>query len=65
VIGRILHDYRAQRPFAGINTMPVKESVALHLREIAGGPCKYQGASIAMFRTGMGITGRQFDIMDD
>jgi hypothetical protein len=55
VIDRTRHDYRARRPFAGVHMMSLKESAALRLCDIAGGPCKYRGAPIAKVHAGMGL----------
>lgn len=50
--------------FEGIRLAPVKESVAAHLCEMTGGPCRYEGASMAKVHSGMQISGKQFDLMD-
>lgn len=64
-IDRTSKDERTKRSFEGIKLAPVKESVAQHLCEISGGPCKYEGASMAKAHSGLAITAREFDIMDD
>jgi len=63
-IDRTSSDPRARRSFEGIRLAPVKESVAQHLCELAGGPCRYEGASMADAHKGLAITAEEFDIMD-
>lgn len=63
-IDRTSGDPKAVRIFEGIKLAPVKESVAQHLCEISGGPCKYEGAPMAKAHTGLAITSEQFEIMD-
>jgi len=63
-IDRTSIDPKAARIFEGIKLAPVKESVAQHLCEISGGPCKYEGAPMAKAHTGLAITSEQFEIMD-
>ena len=63
-IDRTSENPKAARIFEGIKLGPVKESVAQHLCEISGGPCKYEGAPMAKAHTGLAITSEQFEIMD-
>lgn len=63
-IDRTSEDPRVSRVFEGIKLAPVKESVAQHLCEISGGPCKYEGATIIKAHTGLAITSEHFEIMD-
>jgi len=64
-IDRTSGDPKAARIFEGIKLAPVKESVAQHLCEISGGPCKYEGAPMAKAHTGLAITSEQFELMDN
>lgn len=63
-IDRTSSDPRTRRSFDGISMTPVKESVAQHLCDITGGPCRYEGAPMAKAHTGLSITAEEFDIMD-
>lgn len=63
-IDRTSSDPRTKRSFEGIKLAAVKESVAQHLCELSGGPCKYEGASMAKAHAGLAITSEEFDIMD-
>lgn len=63
-IDRTSGDPRTKRSFEGIRLAAVKESVALHLCQVAGGPCIYDGADMAEAHAGLAITGEEFDIMD-
>lgn len=63
-IDRTADDSRTKHIFKGIKLAPVKESVALHFCEITGGPCKYDGASMAKVHSGLAITAEEFDTMD-
>jgi len=63
-IDRTAADPQTQPIFEGIKLAPVKESVTMHLCEISGGPCRYDGAPMAKAHSGMGITSKQFDLMD-
>jgi hemoglobin len=64
-IDRTADDPRTKPVFEGIKLAPVKESVAIHLCEITGGPCVYDGAPMAKAHSGMRISPAQFDLMDD
>lgn len=63
-IDRTSDDPRVARIFEGIRLDPLKASVAQHLCEISGGPCRYEGASMKEAHTGLAITAEQFEIMD-
>ena len=63
-IDRTSSDTRTKHSFEGIKLAAVKESVAQHLCELTGGPCKYEGATMAKAHSGLAITSAEFDIMD-
>ena len=54
-------DPRTSRSFKGIKLAGVKESVVAQLCEASGGPCKYQGESMAKVHAGLDITSAEFD----
>jgi hemoglobin len=54
-------DPRTNRTFKGIKLTGVKESVVAQICEAAGGPCKYEGASMAKVHEGLDITSTEFD----
>ncbi len=62
-LDRTATDPRTRRSFEGIKLKPLKESIALHLCEVTGGPCKYEGATMAKAHQGLDITSAEFDAM--
>lgn len=54
-------DPRTSRTFKGIKLTGIKESVVAQLCEATGGPCKYEGASMAKVHEGLDITSAEFD----
>lgn len=63
-IDRTATDPQTRAIFEGIRLAPVKESVTMHLCEISGGPGRYDGAPMAKAHSGMGISSKQFNLMD-
>ena len=65
VVGKTLDtaaaDPRTSRSFKGIKLAGVKESVVAQLCEATGGPCKYEGPSMAKVHEGLDITATEFD----
>lgn len=54
-------DSRTSRSFKGLKLQGVKESVVSQLCEATGGPCKYEGATMAKAHTDLDITAAEFD----
>jgi hemoglobin len=54
-------DPRTSRSFKGIKLDEIKESVANQVCEATGGPCKYDGPSMAKVHEGLDITSAEFD----
>jgi hemoglobin len=54
-------DPRTSRSFKGIKLNEIKESVANQVCEATGGPCKYDGPSMAKVHEGLDITSAEFD----
>lgn len=54
-------DPRTSRTFKGIKLTGVKESVVAQICEATGGPCKYEGPSMAKVHEGLDITSAEFD----
>lgn len=65
VVGKTLDtaasDPRTSRSFKGIKLAGIKESVVAQLCEATGGPCKYEGPSMAKVHAGLDITSAEFD----
>lgn len=60
-IDRAAADPRTSRTFKGIKLGGIKESVVAQLCEASGGPCKYEGATMAKVHEGLDITSAEFD----
>jgi hemoglobin len=65
VVDRTLHsaarDPRTSRSFKDIKVDGLKESVVEQLCEATGGPCKYEGATMAKVHQGLEISPAEFD----
>lgn len=62
-IDRTAADPRTSRSFDGVKLKPLKESIVSFLCQATGGPCKYEGESMANAHHGLGITSAEFDAM--
>jgi hemoglobin len=62
-VGAASSDPRTKRTFEGINLTRLKLSVATHLCNVSGGPCKYEGEDMVVAHTGLDITNAEFDLM--
>ncbi|MGZ5819658.1 MAG: group I truncated hemoglobin, partial [Burkholderiaceae bacterium] len=51
------------RSFDGVKLKPVKESIVNFLCQATGGPCKYEGESMAKAHRSLDITSAEFDAM--
>jgi hemoglobin len=56
-------DPRTSRSFDGVKLKPLKQSIVSFLCQATGGPCKYEGESMANAHRGLGITSAEFDAM--
>lgn len=59
-IDRAAVDPQTSRSFKGIRTQGVKESVVAQICEATGGPCKYEGATMAKAHKGLDISDAEF-----
>ena len=62
-IDRSAGDPRTRRSFEGVKLAPLKESLAEQLCQATGGPCKFEGASMAKVHQDLGITSAEFDAL--
>ena len=62
-LDRVASDPRTQRSFDGIKMPYLKKSVAAYVCKVAGGPCVYEGVSMADSHAKANISGAEFDIM--
>jgi hemoglobin len=62
-IDRTATEPSTRRSFDGVKLKPVKESIVSFLCQATGGPCKYEGASMAKAHKGLDITSGEFDAM--
>lgn len=62
-IDRTATDPGTRRSFDGVKLKPVKESIVNFLCQATGGPCKYEGESMAKAHRGLDITSAEFDAM--
>lgn len=62
-IDRTATEPSTRRSFDGVKLKPVKESIVSFLCQATGGPCKYQGESMAKAHHGLDITLAEFDAM--
>ena len=60
---RVSTDPRTNRTFDGIKMSTLKDSVAAYVCQLADGPCKYEGETMANSHADLGITGAEFDLM--
>jgi hemoglobin len=65
VVNSVSQDSRTKRTFAGINLKTLKASVAVHLCAVTGGPCRYEGESMANAHSGLNLNNDEFSIMGD
>ena len=63
IVSSVSQDPRTSRTFDGINLKTLKASVAVHLCSVTGGPCRYEGESMAKAHAGMGLSDGEFDVM--
>ena len=56
-------DPRTRRSFDGIKLAPLKESIVEQLCSVSGGPCRYQGETMANAHRDSRITDAEFDLM--
>lgn len=65
VVGKTIdsaaRDPRTSRSFKGVKLQGVKDAVVAQLCEAAGGPCKYEGATMRKAHQGLDITSAEFD----
>jgi hemoglobin len=62
-IDRTATDPRTRRSFDGVRLKPIKESIVSFLCQVTGGPCKYEGETMARAHKGLDITSAEFDAM--
>ncbi|RZI82002.1 MAG: hypothetical protein EOP38_17435 [Rubrivivax sp.] len=62
-LDRVSADPRTKRSFAKVKMKALKESVAAYVCQVADGPCKYEGETMAKSHAELGITGSEFDVM--
>ena len=62
-IDRMVADPRTRRSFDGIKLAPLKESIVEQLCSVSGGPCRYQGETMANAHRDSRITDAEFDLM--
>jgi hemoglobin len=62
-IDRTASDPRTSRSFDGVNLKRLKASIVSFLCQATGGPCKYEGDSMANAHRDLGITSAEFDAM--
>jgi hemoglobin len=62
-IDRTATEPSTRRSFDGVKLKPVKESIVSFLCQATGGPCKYEGESMAKAHRGLDITAAEFDAM--
>lgn len=64
-VSKVSSDPRSKRTFEGVNLVRLKASVVSHLCSISGGPCRYEGDSMALAHSGMTLTKRELQIMGE
>lgn len=64
-VSKVSADPRSRRTFDGVNLVRLKTSVASHLCSISGGPCKYEGDSMALAHRGMALTNEELQVMGE
>ncbi|ATQ75994.1 group 1 truncated hemoglobin [Massilia violaceinigra] len=62
-VSKVSVDPRSKRTFEGVNLPRLKASVVLHVCALSGGPCKYEGDSMALAHRGMAITSEELSVM--
>ncbi|NHZ38247.1 group I truncated hemoglobin [Massilia rubra] len=65
VVSKVSIDPRSRRTFEGVNLARLKASVASHLCSVSGGPCKYEGDSMALAHRGMALTVEELQVMGE
>jgi hemoglobin len=60
-VDRHAADPRTRRSFEGVNLKTLKASIVLQACEATGGPCRYEGESMARAHAGLAITAEEFD----
>ncbi|RSZ59001.1 group 1 truncated hemoglobin [Massilia atriviolacea] len=64
-VSQVSADPRSKRTFDGVNLSRLKASVTTHLCSLSGGPCKYEGDSMALAHRGMALTPEELNVMGD
>lgn len=60
---RVSTDPRTRRTFDGVKMSTLKDSVGDYVCQVADGPCRYEGETMANSHADLGITGSEFDLM--
>ncbi|NHZ93245.1 group 1 truncated hemoglobin [Massilia sp. CCM 8733] len=64
-VSKVSIDPRSRRTFEGVNLVRLKASVVSHLCSLSGGPCKYEGDSMALAHRGMALTSEELQVMGE
>lgn len=64
-VSKISTDPRSKRTFEGVNLVRLKASVVSHICSLSGGPCKYEGDSMALAHRGMALTSEELQVMGE
>ncbi|NHZ40864.1 group I truncated hemoglobin [Massilia aquatica] len=62
-VSKVSIDPRSRRTFEGVNLVRLKASVVSHMCSLSGGPCKYEGDSMALAHRGMALTSEELQVM--
>lgn len=62
-VERSASDPRTRRSFEGVKLAGVKKGLTTQICEATGGPCKYEGDSMAQVHKGLDITAAEFDAL--
>jgi hemoglobin len=63
LVDRSAADPRTRRSFEGVKLKPLKASITSQLCQATGGPCKYEGESMANAHKGLAISSAEFDAL--
>lgn len=64
-VSKVSTDPRSKRTFEGVNLVRLKASVVSHICSLSGGPCKYEGDSMALAHRGMALTSEELQVMGE
>ena len=62
-VERSASDPRTRRSFEGVKLAGLKKGLSAQICEASGGPCKYEGDSMAQVHKGLDITAAEFDAL--